>query len=75
MTRLVDGALALAAAGATTIVLQPTSGQDSNPPVCWNRLGYEVSCDGTSWQLIACVVGIGVLVLILLGRRLTVSRS
>lgn len=75
MTRLVDGGLALAAAAGVIIVLQPTSGQDSNPPICWNRLGSEVSCEGTPWLLVAIVVGIGVLSLAILLRHLTRVRS
>jgi MYXO-CTERM domain-containing protein len=76
VSRLLDCGLALAAATAVAVVLQPTSGQDSNPPICWNRLGAEVPCGGSAWPLVGLLVGVVVLALatVLRRRRAAVHR-
>lgn len=47
--RVRDAAVAFIG-GFTVVVYQlPMSGQDSNPPKCWNAFGNEVACQGPKW--------------------------
>ena len=52
-----DAAVALAGGVVVIVLLRPTSGQDSMPPRCWNALGREVPCEGSSlWPAVAVAV-------------------
>ena len=47
-TRGRDVAVAMLGGAGVLVLLWPTSGQDSNPPKCWNAFGSEVPCEGSS---------------------------
>ncbi len=54
----------LMAAVLVHVLMAPTSGVDTDPPVCWSYAGFEVPCDSNPWLPVALaagvVVGIGV---------------
>ena len=47
--RIRDVLVAVVGGLAIFLLLQPSSGQDSMPPKCWNALGSEVDCDQSPW--------------------------
>lgn len=49
---------------AVHVMLAPTSGVDTLPPVCWSSAGFQVPCDSNPWAAVAlaagALVGVGV---------------
>ena len=47
----------MAVLGGITVFLflDPSSGQDSMPPKCWNRFGSEVDCAASTWPRVLAV--------------------
>jgi hypothetical protein len=56
-----DVAVAMLGGTAVAVLLWPTSGRDSMPPKCWNALGSEVPCEGSS-LLPALAVALGLFI-------------
>ncbi len=50
----------MVAAAVVHVVLAPTSGVDTDPPVCWSYVGSEVPCGSSLW--IGLAVGAGLVV-------------
>lgn len=42
---------------AVYVLLAPTSGVDTLPPVCWSSAGLEVPCDSNPWVAVALAAG------------------
>lgn len=54
---------AIALAVVVVLLLLPTSGVDTQPPVCWAMGGYEVTCsEAPAWGTAAMIVIVGGLV-------------
>ena len=54
---------AIALAVVAVLVLLPTSGVDTQPPVCWATAGYEVPCSqAPAWGSAVVVLVVGGLV-------------
>lgn len=48
----------LVAAVLVHVLLAPTSGVDTDPPVCWSYPGYVVPCDSSLWIGVAVIAGL-----------------